>query len=165
MMARPGWSRWFIAAACFVAINAAAQSLFAQQNVLLVTTNDGSLTSEESARRSTFQSWGLTVTTIWSGASQAEYDATYATIDVAYVTEEIISNSLGVKLRLAPYGVISEEIFLDDEFGFSDVPGAERSATQIYIVDGGFNVSIVNSTQALSQLNGNIASVPLHLFT
>ncbi len=157
MMARPGWSRWMILAACCVALNAAAQPLFAQQNVLLVTANDGSLTSEESARRSSFQSWGLTVSTIWSGASQATFDATYATTDLAYVPEDVTSDTLNVKLRLAPYGVINEENLLDDDFGFSDTTGSERSATQIYIVDGGYPVSIVNSTQPLTQMNGTIA--------
>ncbi|WP_158261018.1 MULTISPECIES: LamG domain-containing protein [Pirellulaceae] len=135
----------------------AAPSLFAQQNLLLVTANDGSLTGEESARRSSFQSWGYSVTTIWSGASQTTFNNTFATADLAYVSEEVDSSTLGTKLRLAPYGVVNEETHLDDEFGFSDTVGSERSATQIYVIDGGYNVTIVSSTQPLTQMGGNLA--------
>lgn len=157
MTPRPGWSRWVVLAACFAVWSAAALPVFSQQTVLLVTSNDGSLTSEESARRSAFQSWGYTVTTIWSGASQTAFDNTYAVADVAYIPEDVNSGTLGTKLRLAPYGVINEETQLDDEFGFSDVGGSERSATQIYIVDGGYTVTLVNSTQPLTQMEGNLA--------
>jgi len=136
---------------------AAAPSLFAQHTILLVTANDGSLTSEESARRSSFQSWGHTVTTIWSGASQSAFDSAYSSADLAYVPEDVVSSTLNTKLRLAPIGVINEENHLDDDFGLSDSPGGVRSATQIYLPDYGGNVTIVSSTQQLSQMNGTLA--------
>ena len=158
MMARPGWSKWIVIAASFVAVGTAAPSLFAQQTILLVTSNDGSLNSEESARRSAFQSWGYTVTTIWAGASQSTFDNAVSSADAAYIPEDVESATLGTKLRLATIGVINEESQLDDEFGFSDTGGSERSATQIYVVNGGYTTTIVSSTQALTQMSGNLAS-------
>ncbi|WDI43169.1 LamG domain-containing protein [Bremerella sp. P1] len=157
MMPRPAWSRWVAFAAFFAVLGAAAPSLFAQQTILMVTANDGSLTSEESARRSSFQSWGYTVTTIWDDASQTEYNNALASADLAYVPEDANGNSVGTKLRLATIGVVVEESRLDVEFGFSDTDGSERSATQIYVVDGGYNVTIVSSTQPLTQMNGTLA--------
>ncbi|MEW4562123.1 LamG domain-containing protein [Bremerella sp. JC770] len=157
MMARPGWPRWLGCAAFLAVMLSAAPSLYAQHTILLVTANNGSLTSEESARRSSFQSWGHTVTTIWSGASQSAFDSAYSSVDLAYVPEDVESSTLNTKLRLAPIGVINEENHLDDDLGLSDSPGGERSATQIYLPDYGGSVTIVNSTQALSQMNGTLA--------
>lgn len=157
MRARPGWSRWVAFAAFCVVLGTTAPSLFAQQTILLVTSNDGSLTSEESSRRSSFQSWGYTVTTIWAGSSQTTFDNAVSSSDAAYIPEDVNSGTLGTKLRLATIGVINEETQLDDEFGFSDTGGSERSATQIYVVSGGYNTTIVSSTQPLTQMGGNLA--------
>jgi len=157
MMARPAWSRWVACAAFCVVVAAAAPSLFAQQNLLLVTSNDGSLTSEESARRTSFQSWGYTVTTIWQGASQTAFDNAYATANLAYIPEEVASTTVGTKLRLAPIGVVHEESLLDDDFGFSDTGGSERNATSIFVTSLGYSLNIVSSTQPLTQMNGNLA--------
>ncbi|QDU74285.1 hypothetical protein Pan97_12920 [Bremerella volcania] len=157
MKARPRWSRWIAVAAFFVVLSTAAPSLLAQHNILLVTSNDGSVTSEESARRSTFQTWGHTVTTIWAGASQTTFNNAYASVDLAYIPEDVDSSTLGTKLRLAPIGVINEESQLDDELGFSDTGGSERFATQIYVPSLGYSITIVSSTQPLTQMSGNLA--------
>lgn len=157
MMPRPAWSRWVAFAAFFVVLGAAAPSLLAQQTILMVTANDGSLTSEESARRSSFQSWGYTVTTIWDDASQTEFNNALSLADLAYVSEEVSGTSVGTKLRLATIGVVVEESRLDDDFGFSDTQGSERSAKDIYIVDYGSDVTIVNGNRPLTQMEGNLA--------
>lgn len=96
--------------------------------ILLVTSQNGSLTGEESARRSQFQAWGHTVNTIWAGDSQAAFNAAVATVNLAYVTEEINSDDLGTKLRLVSTGVAYEERRLDDEFGM--LPQKETSLTE-----------------------------------
>lgn len=158
MTARPTWSRWVAIAACVVAMSAAAPSLYAQQNLLLVTANNGSLTSEESARRSSFQSWGFTVTTVWGGASQTEVNNALANVDLAYVSEEVDASSVGTKLRLATVGVVVEDPKLDDDFGFSDTPGSERSGSSIYAAAYGGSISIVNGNRPLTQMNGNLAT-------
>ena len=47
-------------------------------NVLMVTTNNGSLTSTEAGRKSYMESFGYTVNTIWDGASQATFNTAFA---------------------------------------------------------------------------------------
>ncbi|MBI1247583.1 hypothetical protein GC197_07010 [bacterium] len=125
--------------------------------LLLVTANNGYLTSEESARRSTFQSWGYTVTTVWSGDYQSNINSAASSADVAYVSEETDSATLGTKLRLVTIGVVNEENFLDDDFGFSDSPGTERSATQIYLVSSSSYYTITSNNQPLTEMQGNLA--------
>lgn len=55
--------------------------------VLLVVTDVGSPTSQESARKSLFETWGFPVALIGDGDSQTNYDAAVADATVAYVPD------------------------------------------------------------------------------
>ncbi len=155
-MARLAWLKRLVFSVVFALVAISAAKTHAQ-TVLLVTSQNGSLTSEESARRSSFQSWGYTVTTVWAGASQLEIDNAVAAAVVAYIPEDVVSGDLNTKLRLAPIGVINEENLLDDDLGFSAAVGSERSGTQIYLTQFNSTLTIVSSSQPLSQMNGTLA--------
>ncbi len=88
-------------------------------SVLLVVVNPDNLTAQEAAKSALIESWSFAVTLIDESASQAEFDAAVATVDVAYVAEEIVSGNLGTKLREANVGVVIEEQKITDEFGIS----------------------------------------------
>jgi len=87
--------------------------------LLLVVANDAFLASQETARKSLFESWGYTVTLIDDSDSQANYDAAVAVSEVAYVSEEANATNLGIKLTSAPIGVVNDEAELTNELGFS----------------------------------------------
>jgi hypothetical protein len=87
--------------------------------VLLVVVDPASLTAHETAKQALMESWGYTVNLIDESASQGDFDAAIAIADVAYVTEDINSGTLGTKLREAPIGVVIEEEKITDEFGIS----------------------------------------------
>ncbi len=135
-------------------------------DVLLVTNNNGYLTTQESYRKSRFESWGHTVNTIWDEESQAAFDAACNANDVAYVCEEVNANNLSYKLRSAPIGVVSEERYLDVEFGFSTSDGSETSDRYINITDNSHDITssfstgslrITSSWQPLVYMNGTSA--------
>lgn len=87
--------------------------------ILLVVVNSASLLPEELARKSLFESWGYTVTTISESASQASFDTAWRAASVAYIVETCLSANVGTKLTAATLGVITEEAALSDELGFS----------------------------------------------
>lgn len=123
-------------------------------NVLLVTNNNGYLTSQESLRKSRFESWGHTVNTIWDAASQATFDAAFDANDVVYVCEEANANDVSYKLRNAPIGVISEERYLDVELGFSSRDGTGTSQRNIRITDNSHDITSSFSTGSLRIVSG-----------
>ena len=76
--------------------------------LLLVVTDAGSLTAQETARQSLIESWGYTVTLIDDDDSQTNFDTALATNDVVFVSEEVSTSSLGTKLLGATIGVVNE---------------------------------------------------------
>ncbi|MCC6494495.1 MAG: hypothetical protein IT424_15910 [Pirellulales bacterium] len=129
--------------------------------IVLLTENNGSLTAEETARRTLLQSLGHTVATLWDGSVQSVYDSSLAAADAVYVSEECSAADVGYKLRLATVGVISEDPQLDDELGFATVDGASESATYITIADPAFGsgpLTIFNSSQPEIYLQGTAAA-------
>ena len=126
-------------------------------NVLLVTNNDGYLTTQESYRKAQFESWGHTVNTIWDDASQSTFDAAFGVNDVVYVCEEVNANDVRYKLRSAPIGVVSEERYLDVELGFSTSDGSSTSTAWIKITD---NTSPITSSFSTGWLRMASTSIP-----
>ncbi|MEM6799272.1 MAG: LamG domain-containing protein, partial [Planctomycetota bacterium] len=135
-------------------------------DVLLVTANS-TLTTQETQRKTRFEAWGHTVTTIEDGDSQANFDSAMASVDVVYVSEEVSASSVGYKLRLATVGVVSEERALDDEMGFSTANGVDWNGTTVTVTDNTHpitssfstgSLTIVSSTQTLSYTSGAEAS-------
>ena len=88
--------------------------------LLMVVRNVSSLTSQEAAKKSLIESWGYSVFVINHWDDQATFDAALADKVVVFVTEDVDSNTLGTKLVDASIGVVNEEAFLVDEFGFSN---------------------------------------------
>lgn len=133
------------------------------KNVLMVTDGNGVLNAAETSRRSQLQSWGHTVTTVWDGATQSAINSALANIDVVYVPVTVTDWELGYKLRTTTAGVVNEERYLDEEFGFSDNPGWDNASfTQIVVTNNTHpvttglalgNVTIFSSTQPLALMN------------
>ena len=80
-----------------------------------------SLTSSETARQSLLESWCYTVSLIDDGASQADYDAAAASVDVIYVSSEASATQVGDKLTSQTTGIVSEDPDLHNDLGFSTV--------------------------------------------
>lgn len=136
-------------------------------NVLLITAGS-TPTGQETLRQTTFAGWGHTVTTLAATSTQAQYDTALAGVDVAWVTEEVLSTDVGYKLRETTVGVVCGEPTLDDEFGISTSDGYEESSTnQILVTSNGHSISselstgfitIFSSTQPRSLANPTTAS-------
>ncbi len=159
--------RMHILAFCAVLLQFLVSPAAHAVTVLMVTNNNGSLTAEESARRTQFQNWGYTVTTVWDNASQAVYNAALASANVVYVSEEVSPNQVAYKLRTTTLGVVSEERKLDLELGFATSDGTTNNGTQINITNNTHpitaglsigNVTIFSSTQRRTNLQGIVAS-------
>ncbi len=94
--------------------------------LLFIVANAASLTPVERALRSTFESWGYAVTPLSDDASQANFDASFSTHDVVYVSQTASSSTVGTKLTNAPIGVVNEHGDLNDELGIAS--GAATTA-------------------------------------
>ena len=99
--------------------SAKATVAISRRNLLFVVVDAGTPTTQDQAKRTQMEAWGYTVTLISAIDSQANFDAAAAANDVAYITEEVASNSLNTKLKDASIGVVCEEAALNDDFGIS----------------------------------------------
>ena len=110
------------------------------QNLLLVVDNPGSLSLQDSDKKTLIESWGYTVTLIDDNATQSEFDAAVLAAAAAYVSATVSDTTLGSKLVNAGIGVVNEKANLVDEFGFSTSrAGANR--TQIEVMDNGHYIT------------------------
>ncbi|WP_197526909.1 LamG domain-containing protein [Pirellulimonas nuda] len=135
--------------------------------MLLLTDLNGSLASEESARKTTFEGWGHTVTTLWDGASQAAYDSAIAAVDVVYVPYSATPADVSYKLRLTTKGVVHEGLVqFDDEMGWTATDGSSPSsgvltiniASNSHSITSGF---ALGNTAVYSSSTGSwIATIP-----
>lgn len=111
---------------------------------ILLVTKDPSIGSEEASRKSQFESWGYTVTTIEDSDSQANFDTAVASADVVYVPYTVDGTAVSSKLRSATIGVVWEAVSnLDYQFGLSN---------------GGVNGGSVNTTTDLVVTTHSITS-------
>ncbi len=105
-------------------------------NILYVTRNNGVINAGEQLRVELITSWGHTITTVHDGDSQSAFDAAIAITDLAYVSEEVASNSLGDKLTAACYGVVTEDPDTVDDLGIATAQSVSfYNSTDIYIND------------------------------
>jgi hypothetical protein len=134
-------------------------------NVLLVT-GAGTLTSDESARRTQFQTWGHTVTTIVDSDTQTNFNTAMAAVDVVYVPMTVQEWELTNKVKTTTKGVVCEERYLDVQMGFSTGIGWDSSYTQTEVLNNSHAVTsglstgyvtIVSSSQPLALMNDTIA--------
>lgn len=96
-----------------------SDSIGMRPRLLLVVSDDVSPTGQDLARQALMESFGFVVTLIDDGALQTDFDTAVAAANVAYVSEEILTGTLGTKLRDATIGVVIEEEKIHDEFGIS----------------------------------------------
>ncbi len=111
--------------------------------LLMIVASPSVLPSDDSVRRSTIESWGYTVQLIGHNATQAELDVAAAAADVIYISETTYSSTLGTRLLDTTTGIVSEEVQLHDEFGFSSHVDYGY-ATDLNIVD---NTHYITQTQ------------------
>ena len=123
-------------------------------NVLLVVINSASLTSQEQLRETILESWGFVVEPITVSVAQSAYDDATARNDVAFICEEITSDDLGTKLVNTKIGVVCEEPYLNDEFGFTDTYEV-YSSNEVRIVDNSHFITEVFATGKLTILSSN----------
>lgn len=133
--------------------------------VLLVVSDAGSPTTQESIRRVMIEGWGFSVSLIDDSEGQTSFDSAVAQNDVAYVPREVSGVTLGTKLREAAIGVVNEDWELLDEFGFAAMHG-NPSDTSVdihdnthYITDGFStgSLALVTTAQRLVYLAGSIS--------
>jgi len=123
-------------------------------DLLFVVSNPLSLDAEERARRDLFESWAMVVALIDDSASQSELDAAVAANDVVYISEEAEHAQLGNKLRDASIGVVVEEQYLHQEFGFSN-SRSQKWRSEIDIVDNSHYITAGFPLGRLSVLDWN----------
>ncbi|MCH9694097.1 MAG: DNRLRE domain-containing protein [Gammaproteobacteria bacterium] len=87
--------------------------------LLLVVANTKTLTSEEKARQALIETWGYAVAIIDDSESESALDTAALSSDVVYVSEDVDHRQLGDKLRSTAKGIVVEEQYLFEEFGFS----------------------------------------------
>lgn len=101
--------------------------------LLLVVPDQNNLDAQDTARQAAIASWGYQVTLISASASQASFDEAVTTADVAYISEQVISDNLNTKLTNKSIGVLNEEGALYDEFSIS--------TAAVYYVDDAIKIT------------------------
>jgi hypothetical protein len=138
----------------------------AEAATVLMVKQNSSLNSEETARKTQFESWGYTVTTIQDGSSQGSFDTAVAAATVVYVPCTVDDWEVLYKLRTATKGVVTETPGLDAEFGYATNDGYTESGTQVFnlinshAVTNGLSsgtVTITSTSQNLANNNSTLA--------
>ncbi|MEO0475743.1 MAG: LamG domain-containing protein [Planctomycetota bacterium] len=124
--------------------------------LMFVVSSDSSPASQDQAKRTLFESWGYVVTYVDDSDSQTVYDAAVAVNDVVYVSESVSSSSVNTKLRGTTLGVVNDEGYLQDEFGFTtSSSSSEDTTTAIEIIDNSHPVTSGFSTGSLTILSSS----------
>lgn len=125
--------------------------------LLLVVSSDSSPSTNDQTRRTLFESWGYTVTYLDDSDSQADYDAAVAVNDVVYVSESCSSSKVNTKLRDVTIGVVTDEGYLHDEFGFTTSSSHYDSwTTTIDIIENTHPITTGFSTGSLTVFSSSI---------
>lgn len=150
--------------ACLVALTCASPAC--ALNVLLVKQNT-TLSSSETSRKTQFETWGHTVTTIVDSDTTTNFNTAMAAVDVVYIPTTVDDYEITNKCKTTTKGVVCEERYIDDDMGFSTGTGWDASHTQTQILDNthavttglstGF-VTIVSSSQSLTMMNPTVSS-------
>ncbi|MEM9345268.1 MAG: LamG-like jellyroll fold domain-containing protein [Planctomycetota bacterium] len=126
--------------------------------LLFVAGNGSSLSTQDTNKRTLFESWGYTITVIDDAAGQATYDAAAALNDVAFVSEEVSSGNVGTKLRSATIGVVCDEGYLFDSFGFLTSDASSSSSdTATDIINTSHEITSIFSSGTLTILSSSIS--------
>ena len=135
--------------------------------LLFVVPNENSLDSVDATKKAKFEEWLYQVRPITAARPQSELVAAAAQCDVVYISEKFSSSDLNTKLKTAAVGIVSEEGYLNDEFGLASTDGPAFSGSQIAITDNthyitsAFSVGslqlITSGSQDLRSISGTLA--------
>jgi len=154
------------AAPVLVASWVCAAALANGASILLVI-DGASINSSEAARKTQFESWGHTVTTIRDSATQGSFNTAMAAADVIYIPATVVDSEIAAKARDTAKGVVCEERYIDDDMRFSTGAGWSDNLTQTEILSNSHPVTsglatgyltIVSSPQELTMMNPTVAS-------
>lgn len=136
-------------------------------NVLLITDNNGSLTTVESNIKTFMQAAGYTVSTLWDADTQANYTAAFANNDVVYIPSDVSATDMGSKLRTCSIGIVNELVGYMDDLGMCTSGGSTTTvssftiANNTHYITSGFatgSFTIGSSSYAVSRAGGTTAS-------
>jgi len=111
-------------------------------NVLLVVGNAINPDPADMKKKQLFESWGYAVSYIDDERNQSEFDTALANNDVAYVSETVVSWSLGDKLNATEKGVVNEEGEENDNLGTSGS----------YVISVGRQLEVVDNSHYITAL-------------
>ncbi len=100
-----------------------------QLRLLLVVVDADQPERQERARQALVESWGYRVHRISADASAHDFRQAWENHDLIYVSETVVSDVVGQKLREAPIGLVNEEPYLADELGLADALGRGTEST------------------------------------
>lgn len=125
-----------------VAVVTPGEPIFPEKKLLLVVVNATSLNTLDQTRKNLFESWGYTVTLIDDGASDEAFDAAASENNVVYISETVASGSVSDAFVDVGIGVVNEEPYLHDEFGFTTSNlNAGVGTTTMFVVDNGHPIT------------------------
>ncbi len=133
--------------------------------ILLVVGNASNPSSDDAARQTLIESWGMTVTLIDDGADDLKFKSEMANIDVVYVSGSASPTGFLPSLAALPTPIVNEQIALHDELGFSSSSGS-NAFDKIFVennshsITTGFStgwLTIATSSQTLYSLEGTLA--------
>ncbi len=139
--------------------------LTAPPRVAMVVYNPASLNAEEQARDLKLKSWGFTVSYIDEYASQATFDAAYATADVIYIPAGVYSLVLAARINNPALGIVTENESVYASVGISTSVSLDTSdqiklaSTSHEITQGlssGTN-KVLTQDENLHKLNGSVS--------
>ncbi|NBC11428.1 MAG: hypothetical protein GVY24_06785 [Planctomycetes bacterium] len=104
------------------------------------------------------ESWGYTVTAIDDSETQSNYDSAVAAADVIYISKECSSGAVAGKIDDVGLGVVVEDTYLHDSFGFTSGNSGNYTGTALDIVDDAHEI-----TDGLSLGTLTVASQNTHL--
>jgi len=109
-------------------------------NLLFVVADPSAIDGEDIARQNLIESWGYSVTPIDDSKQAADFDNAAISHDVIYVSELVDHNELGNKLRNTDIGIVVEEQYLFQEFGFSG-SRSQKSHPDINVLDNTHHIT------------------------
>ena len=134
---------------------------------VMLVVGDAPPSVEDQQKHELFLRWGFTVQTVLDDAGQSVYDEAAAVSDVIYVSENVLSSSVGTKLDGYDIGIVNEEQALLDELQFSS-GASTTSGSTIRITDADHpmtrdfeagELTISDSVAELKGLSGPAAGV------
>lgn len=111
--------------------------------VLLIVPDATNLSSQDSARKATIESWGYPLDLKSASDSQASYNTAVTTAYVAYISEEVVFSQLNTKIKQSPIGVVNEVRQLLVDFEMSSGTGSWFYDNEIHITDNTHEITSV----------------------